>query len=154
MERTLILIKPDAFQRGLVGTVINRLERKGLKMVASKMMQLNDELLERHYAHLVKLPFFPEIKEFMSCGPVMAMSWEGFDAISTVRTLCGVTNSREAAPGTIRGDFGMSIQCNLIHASEDGDAAKKELETFFTEEDFFTYEMNNLSVMYSGGELG
>lgn len=154
MERTLILIKPDAFQRGLVGGIIGRLEQKGLKVVATKMLQMTDEILDDHYSHLVKLPFFPEIKGFMSSGPVFAMSWEGMDAVAVVRRLCGVTNSREAAPGTIRGDFGISIQCNLIHASEDLAAAEKELKTFFADEDFFSYDLHNMPVLYSDGERG
>lgn len=152
MEKTLILIKPDAFQRALVGTIIYRLEQKGLKIVASKMMQLNDEILDQHYSHLKDLVFFPEIKKFMSSGPVMAMAWEGCDAVQTVRTICGVTKAREANPGTIRGDFAMSIQCNLIHASEDIEAAQKELKTFFEDADYFSYDLNNFSMIYARDE--
>jgi len=152
MEKTLILIKPDAFQRSLVGTIISRLERKGLKIVASKMLILDDELLETHYSHLKDLPFFPGIKQFMSSGPVMAMAWEGCEAVQAVRTICGVTKSREANPGTIRGDYAMSIQCNLIHASEDLEAAEKELKTFFLDSDYFTYDLNNFNMIYARDE--
>jgi len=152
MEKTLILIKPDAFQRSLVGTIISRLEQKGLKIIASKMMLLNDEILDIHYSHLKDLPFFPAIKDFMSSGPVMAMAWEGCDAVKTVRTICGVTKAREARPGTIRGDFGMSIQCNLIHTSEDIEAAEKELKTFFVETEYFSYDLNNFNVIYARDE--
>lgn len=153
MEKTLILIKPDAFQRGLVGTIITRLERKGLKIAASKMMVLTDEILDVHYSHLKELPFFPGIKAFMSSGPVMAMAIEGCDAVSTVRKICGTTKGREADPGTIRGDYAMSVQCNLIHASEDLENAEKELANFFTESDYFDYELNNLNAVYARDEI-
>ena len=118
MERTLVLIKPDAVQRGLIGNILNRFERKGLKVVGLKLMELSDEILDDHYSHLSDKPFFPRIKSFMRSTPVIAICLEGFEVVYTVRTLCGITNSREAASGTIRGDLGMSIQCNLVHASD------------------------------------
>ena len=152
MEKTLILIKPDAFQRALVGTIIARLERKGLKIIAAKMMLMTDEILENHYSHLVHLAFFPELKQFMTSGPVMAIALEGCDCIKTVRTICGTTKGREAKPGTIRGDYAMSIRCNLIHASEDYKTAEKELKLFFPNDDFFGYEFNNLNSIYGSEE--
>ena len=152
MERTLVLIKPDAFQRLLVGKIITRLEMKGLKLVAAKMVQISESQLNTHYSHLVEQDFFPEIKKFMSTGPVLASCWEGLDAVDTVRKLCGITKAREAEPGTIRGDFAMSVQCNLIHASENNSAATQELSNFFSEHEYFDYNYNNLSVLYSEHE--
>ncbi|MFH0785148.1 MAG: nucleoside-diphosphate kinase [Pseudomonadota bacterium] len=154
MERTLILIKPDAFQRSLVGTVIARLESKGLKIINAKMMVMTDEILENHYSHLANFWFFPELKKFMTSGPVMAMALEGCDCVKTVRTICGTTKGREANPGTIRGDYAMSIRYNLIHASEDLKAAAKELKLFFPDDDFFEYELNNLNSIYGSEEKG
>ncbi len=140
MERTLVLIKPDAFQRDLVGDIITRLERKGLKLVGIKMMMLSDDLLETHYSHLLGRDFFPEIKTFMRRTPVIACCWEGTDCVNTVRLLCGITKAREAEPGTIRGDLAMSVQTNLVHASDSLDTAKIEIERFFKPEELFEYE--------------
>ena len=108
MERSFIIIKPDAVQRGIVGEIISRLERKGLKLVGIKMMQLEDTILAKHYAHLADKPFFPTIKNFMTSAPVIVACWEGLDCVAVIRNICGVTNGREAAPGTIRGDLSMS----------------------------------------------
>ncbi len=154
MHKTLVLIKPDAFQRGLAGKIISRFEEKGLKLVGAKLMQLDDDLLSRHYAHLADKPFFGEIRDFMKSGPVLAMCWYGLDAVATVRRLCGVTLAREAAPGTIRGDFGMSIQCNLVHASEDGENAEKELALFFKDGEIFDYPVKVYTSLYSEREQG
>ena len=152
MEKTLVLIKPDAFQRALVGCIITRLEQKGLQLVGAKMMHLADNLLDRHYAHLHTQPFFREIKDFMKSGPVLATCWVGAEAVSTVRNLCGVTKARAAAPGTIRGDFGMSIQCNLIHASESLEAATSELQMFFDDGELFAYSLITEPFLYSSRE--
>lgn len=152
MEKTLVLIKPDAFQRSLVGQIITRLEQKGLKLIGAKMIIMSSDMLDKHYLHLIKLNFFSEIKDFMSSGPILATCWEGVDAVATMRRVCGVTKAREANLGTIRGDFAMSIQCNLIHASEDLDAAKRELIMFFSNDEIFKYELNNVSVIYSISE--
>ncbi len=140
MERTLVLIKPDALQRDLAGDIIARLERKGLKLVGIKMMMLSDDLLETHYSHLLGRDFFPEIKTFMRLTPVIACCWEGTDCVNTVRLLCGITKAREAEPGTIRGDLAMSVQANLVHASDSLDTAKIEIERFFKPEELFEYE--------------
>jgi nucleoside-diphosphate kinase len=140
MERTLVLIKPDALQRDLVGEIITRLERKGLKLVGIKMMTLSDDLLETHYSHLLGRDFFPEVKTFMRRTPVVACCWQGTDCVDTVRLLCGITKAREAEPGTIRGDLAMSVQANLVHASDSLDTAKVEIERFFKPEELFEYE--------------
>src|SRR6266513_5010147 len=154
MERTLILLKPDALQRGLLGEIISRFERKGLKLVGMKMMRLEDALLDEHYSHLNHLPFFGEIKKFMMLTPVIATCWEGVDCIETVRRLCGITKSREAAPGTIRGDYGMSIQANLVHASDSIETAGKEVARFFDASELFEYPYALTSTIYSEDELG
>jgi nucleoside-diphosphate kinase len=140
MERTLVLLKPDAIQRDLVGDILTRIERKGLKLVGLKMMRLSDSLLDEHYSHLVGRPFFPEVKSFMQLTPVIACCWEGTDCVDTVRQLVGITKAREAAPGTIRGEFAMSVQANLIHCSDSLETAKVEVERFFKPEELFSYE--------------
>src|SRR5579859_850884 len=140
MERTLVLIKPDAMQRDLVGELIQRFERKGLKLVGIKMMALPDELLDEHYSHLVGRDFFAEIKTFMRSTPIIACCWEGVDCVNTVRLMCGITKAREAAPGTIRGDLAMSVQANLVHASDSLETATVEIERFFNADELFEYE--------------
>ncbi len=154
MERTLILIKPDAIQRGLAGEVLNRFERKGLKLVGVKMMQLTDELLKEHYSHIADKPFFPGIANFMKSSPVIAVCVEGLDCVETVRRLCGVTKAREAQVGTIRGDFAMSIQTNIVHASDSLETAKAEVKRFFKDEELFDYSAVLATNIYSADELG
>ncbi len=154
MERTLVLLKPDAVQRGLLGEITTRFERKGLKVVGMKMMQLTDALLDDHYSHLSHLPFFGDIKKFMMLAPVVAVCLEGVDAIDTVRRICGVTLAREADPGTIRGDLAMSIQANLVHASDSAETASKEVPRFFKEEELFTYDWLHLPYTYTSKERG
>ena len=152
MERTLVLIKPDAVQRGLIGDILNRFERKGLKVVGLKLMELSDEILDAHYSHLSDKPFFPRIKSFMRSTPVIAICLEGFEVVATVRTLCGITNSREAASGTIRGDLGMSIQCNLVHASDSIETAEVEVPRFFAADELTDYESVTDTVIYASDE--
>ena len=152
MERTLILIKPDAVQRDLIGEILTRFERKGLKVVGLKMIALTEELLNTHYGHLSHLPFFPEIVGFMRRTPVVACCLEGTDCVDAVRLLCGITKAREAAPGTIRGDFGMSVQANLVHASDSVETAKTEIDRFFKAEELFEYEDVLLPYLYSPKE--
>ena len=154
MERTLVLLKPDAVQRDLVGEILARLERKGLKIVGLKMMLLSGELLDEHYSHLVERPFFPEVKSFMQRTPVVACCLEGTDAVNTVRQLCGVTKAREAAPGTIRGEFAMSVQANLVHCSDSLETAEAEVARFFKPEELFEYEDILESFLYSPDERG
>jgi len=152
MEQTLVLLKPDALQRDLVGEILARLERKGLKLVGLKMMRLSDDLLNEHYSHLVGRDFFPEVKSFMQLTPVIACCLQGTDAVNTVRLLTGITKAREAAPGTIRGDFAMSVQANLIHCSDSLEAASVEVKRFFKAEELFSYEDVVGGFIYSSRE--
>ncbi len=152
MERTLILIKPDALARGLAGEVLSRFEQKGLKIAGIKMIQLDDQLLREHYSHLADKPFFPTITEFMSRTPVIALCLEGLEAVAVCRSLCGVTNSRQAAPGTIRGDLGMSMQANLVHASDSVETAAQEVARFFDPDELFSYEPALLAYQYAADE--
>ncbi|MFP5262992.1 MAG: nucleoside-diphosphate kinase [Blastocatellia bacterium] len=154
MERTLILIKPDAIQRGLAGGIISRFEAKGLKLAGIKFLRLTDELINDHYSHLVDKPFFGGIKRFMQLTPVIAICLEGVDCVETVRRLCGITKAREAAPGTIRGDWAMSVQANLVHASDSLETAEKEVARFFDDSELFEYESVRTRTIYSEDELG
>ena len=152
MERTLVLIKPDAIQRDLAGEIIRIFERKGLKLVGIKMMTLDDALLDVHYSHLAGRDFFGEIKTFMRSTPVIACCWEGVDCVNTVRVLCGITKAREAAPGTIRGDLAMSVQANLVHASDSLETADVEVARFFDADELFEYEDVLNPFIYSSRE--
>jgi nucleoside-diphosphate kinase len=149
-----VLIKPDAIQRGLVGRIITRFEEKGLKITGIKLMTLSDELLNEHYSHLADKPFFPGTRSFMQSTPVIAICIEGLDSVETVRRLCGITKAREAAPGTIRGDWAMSVQANLVHASDSIETAQKEVPRFFNESELFEYETMTLRAVYSEDEVG
>lgn len=131
MERTFVMVKPDGVSRRLVGEVIGRLERKGLTLENARMLTIDDALAKRHYAEHEGKPFYGELVDFISSGPVMAMQWAGEGAVAVVRTLVGVTNPAEAAPGTIRGDFGLEIAHNIVHASDSPDSAVRELGIFF-----------------------
>jgi nucleoside-diphosphate kinase len=147
MEQTVVLVKPDGVQRGLIGEIVSRFERKGLRLSALKMISLSDALLEEWYVHHKDKPSFPGLKSYMKSYPVVAMLWEGIDAATTVRTMIGITKAREAAPGTIRGDFAMSQQYNLIHASESPEAAERERKIMFEASDIFDWEkVDNIHV--------
>lgn len=152
MERTLVIIKPGAVQRGLIGDVISRFEKKGLKLVAMKMYRMTKEKCAEHYAHLLERPFYPEVEASMMRGPVILCCWEGFEAVEVVRAMTGVTNSRKAAPGTIRGDFGMSGQENIIHTSDSPENAVIELNRFFCPEDYFESETLLEDFIYAQNE--
>lgn len=154
LETTVVLLKPDCLNRGLVGQVVARLEAKGLKIVGMKMMAANDKLLTEHYAHLADKPFFPMIRKFMQSAPIIAVAIEGLDAAKVVRAMTGVTNAREAAPGTIRGDFALSIQSNILHASDSSESAKKELARFFSKDELFRWKRIDEGVLYSEEDLG
>jgi len=154
VERTLVLIKPDAIQRGLIGRITGRFEDKGLKVVGLKLMNLGEQLLNEHYAHLADKPFFPGTRAFMQSTPVVAMCLEGLDSVETVRRLCGITKSREAQPGTIRGDLAMSVQANLVHASDSLETARTEVKRFFGESELFEYNSVQTGVVYSKDEVG
>ncbi len=153
MQQTLIIFKPSAMQRGLTGEILARFQKKGLRVAGMKMMQLDEKILREHYAHLVDRPFFQSIVASMTACPVVVMILEGVDAIKVVRSMTGATNAREAAPGTIRGDFGMSGQENLIHASSSVEDAEAEINRFFHPDEIFDYTPVALPFTYAGNEL-
>jgi nucleoside-diphosphate kinase len=130
-QRTLVLVKPDGVRRRLVGEVVRRLENKTLGITAMRMLQIDDELAKRHYAEHTDKPFFPELVSFITSGPVVAMAIEGDDAVGVVRTMMGVTDPKKAAPGTLRGDFGLAITENIVHGSDSPESAERELALFF-----------------------
>ncbi|QEG41615.1 nucleoside-diphosphate kinase [Roseimaritima ulvae] len=136
MQRTLILLKPDCFQRRLVGEILSRFERKGLNIVAMKLIQVTPELSKQHYAEHAEKPFYPSLEDFITSAPVVALALEGLDAIAVVREMLGATNGLKAAPGTIRGDFSSSRQMNLVHASDSPESAARELDLYFSKEEF------------------
>jgi nucleoside-diphosphate kinase len=152
MEQTLIIIKPDAVQRGLVGAVLSRFEQRGFSIVGMKMAKLSPELLKEHYAHIANKPFFPGIASFMSSSPVVVAVIEGREAVQVCRDMCGPTNARKAAPGTIRGDFSLSTQCNVIHASDSPETAKNEVARFFKPGELHGYKRMLNDATYSSDE--
>ena len=133
MERTLILVKPDAFGRGLTGEILARFERKGLRIVAMKHMTVEKELAEQHYAEHSERPFFGELVEFITGGPLVALVLEGYEAIKAARQVIGATNPLEAAPGSIRGDYALEVQTNMVHGSDAPESAAREIGLFFPE---------------------
>ena len=132
VERTFLMVKPDGVRRGIVGEVINRFERKGLKLEKMRMLEIDEDLAGRHYAEHVEKPFFGELVEFITSGPVVAMEWSGESAVNVARTVMGPTNPAEAPPGTIRGDFGIIMTNNIVHGSDSVASAERELGLFFT----------------------
>ena len=153
MERTLVLLKPSTVQRALIGEIISRFEKKGLRIAGMKMMQLNEEILNDHYSHLLKKPFFPSLKASMMKTPIVAMCLEGVDAIAVVRYITGYTNGRKADPGTIRGDYCMSNQQNIVHASDSPEAAVVELARFFRPEEIYDLGDLNMDRLYAVDEF-
>ena len=139
MERTFVMLKPDAVQRGLVGAIIQRFERRGLKIVAMKMLQMSTEFAHKHYAIHVGKPFFEGLIKYITSGPVVAMVLEGTNAIDVARTTMGATNPAKAAPGTIRADFGLEMGRNLVHGSDGPDTAAFEIGLWFKEEELLDY---------------
>src|SRR3954454_13591737 len=133
MDRTLILVKPDAFERGLTGELIARFERKGLRIAALKHMQMERELAEQHYAEHVGKPFFGDLVEFITSGPLVAMVLEGHEAVVAARQIIGATNPLEASPGSIRGDYALEVQTNLVHGSDSPESSAREVGLFFPE---------------------
>ncbi|HZA89123.1 MAG TPA: nucleoside-diphosphate kinase [Solirubrobacterales bacterium] len=133
MSRTLVLVKPDAFERGLTGEVLARFERKGMRPVAMRLMVVEEELAHRHYAEHTDKPFFGELISFITRGPLVAMVLEGTDAVDAVRQVIGATNPLEAAPGSIRGDFATEVTFNLVHGSDSDESATREIELWFPE---------------------
>lgn len=153
MEQTIVLIKPDALQRGLTGEIIHRFERKGLKLVGIKMVSLNDVVLDEWYAHLKDKGFFKDLKGYMKSTPIVAMVWEGLEAVPAVRKIVGITKGREAEGGSIRGDFAMSGQQNLIHASDSKEAAEKEIKLIFDSNEIFEYKTAIECLIYGKDEV-
>lgn len=151
--RTAVLVKPDGLQRGLIGEIISRFERKGLKLIGLKMLNMSDDQLSEWYAEHKDKSFFGDLKSFMASLPIVAMVWEGIDAVPVVRKLVGTTLGREAEAGSIRGDFGMSQQFNLIHASATGDDAVREIDIIFSSQELHSYSGVRECVIYSDSEL-
>jgi len=139
VERTLVLVKPDGVRRGLVGEIVSRFEKKGLKIVAAKMLRVTPELAQRHYAEHQGKPFYPALMQHITSGPIVAFAFEGRSAISVVRLLIGATNPQTAAPGTVRGDLALGLTPNLIHASDSAESATRELGLYFTPEEYLAY---------------
>lgn len=139
-ERTLVLLKPDAVARRLCGEILARFERKGLKIAGMKMLQVTPELSKQHYAEHVQKPFYPLLESFITSGPVVALALEGPEAVTVVRGMMGSTNGRQSAPGTIRGDLGLSRQMNLVHGSDSPEAAAKELAIYFRPDELLAYD--------------
>ena len=153
MEQTLVILKPSAIARGLMGEILSRIERKGIIVTGLKMMQLDENILKEHYAHLVDRPFFPSIVESMTATPVVVMCLEGVDVVAVFRKMVGVTNGRNAEPGTLRGDLCMSGQANIIHASDSVENAQIEIRRFFNPGEIFDYKPANASFLYSADEM-
>jgi len=147
-EKTLVLVKPDGIQRGLVGEVLQRFEKKGLKVVGMKMMSLDEALLREHYAHIADKPFFPGVSKFMSSSPVVAICLQGLEVVNAVRLLVGITKAREAEAGSIRGDLAMSVACNVVHASDSLETAKKEVPRFFKADELYSYDKTEFNHVY------
>lgn len=153
MEQTLVILKPSAIERNLIGEVIGRIEKRGLIICGMKMMQLDEAILREHYSHLVDKPFFHSIVASMTASPVIVMCLKGVDVVSVFREMTGVTNGRKAAPGTLRGDFCCSGQMNIVHASDSVENAKIELARFFRPEEIFDYTPSNIGFVYGEDEL-
>lgn len=139
MEKTFLMVKPDGVQRQLIGEIVARFERKGFQLVGAKLMQITPELAEQHYGEHKERPFFGGLVSFITSGPVFAMVWQGENVITTARTMMGATNPKDAAPGTIRGDFGLTIDKNVIHGSDAPESAEREIGLFFKEAELVEY---------------
>ena len=153
METTLVILKPSAVLHGYVGPIVQRFQQKGLVIRGMKMMQLNETILREHYAHLVDRPFFPDLMKSMMASPVIVLALWGKDAVEVVRMMTGATNGRKADPGTIRGDFSMSGQENIVHASDSIENAQIELNRFFKPEEIFDYVPSSIKYTYEPAEL-
>lgn len=152
-ERTLVILKPDAMHRGIVGEILDRFEQKGLRPVGMKMIKMTDLLLDRHYAQHKGKHFLPKLKQFMKSLPVLLVVLEGLDVVRVVRTMCGPTDGKNAPAGTIRGDYSMSISNTIVHSSEDLNAAKREINIFFRVNELFDYERPDIHFYYAEDEL-
>ena len=143
MERTFVMMKPGVVQRRIAGEVLGRFEKKGLKLVALKLMRISPELAKKHYAEHADKPFFGELVQYITSCPVIAMAFEGDDAVAIVRKLCGATKVLNAEPGTIRGDYALHTNINIGHSSDSAESAARELDLFFQPEEFFSWEDGN-----------
>lgn len=148
MERTLIILKPDALQRGLAGQIISRMERKGLKIIGIKMMNVDSALLKAHYAHIADKPFYADVEKFMKSSPVIVMALEGQQCIDSIRIIVGSTDPRQADAGTIRGDFALATGRNLVHASDSKENGEAEVARFFKDEELFDYDKSEYIHIY------
>ena len=153
-EKSLIIFKPDALQRNLLGEIIHRFERKGLKIIGLKMMQLEDVLIEEHYHHHKDKPFFDSIKRYVKSSPVVVMALSGINTVSAVRLIVGPTKGYEADAGSVRGDFSMSVQTNIVHASESKEVAEAEIARFFKSDELFEYKKIDFEFIYGEEERG
>jgi nucleoside-diphosphate kinase len=152
MEKTLIIAKPDAVQRGLIGEIVSRLERKGLKLIGIKMASLDEAILRKHYAEHVEKSFYTGLEQFMKSSPVVLMAWEGYECVEAVRNLVGATNPRQASPGSIRGDLAAGTGRNLIHASDSKQSGEAEVGNFFTDDELFSYDKSEYIHIYEENE--
>lgn len=148
MEKTFLMVKPDGVQRNLIGEIVHRFEQKGFQFVGAKLMNISTDLAETHYGEHRERPFFGELVNFITSGPVFAMVWEGENVITTARDMMGKTNPQEAAPGTIRGDFGITVGKNIIHGSDSPESAEREINLFFQENDMLTYTKQDSNWIY------
>lgn len=153
LETTLVLIKPDAILRGLTGEIIDRFVKRGLKIAGIKLLQASDAILEEHYAHIASKPFFPGVKAGMQRTPIIAIALCGIDAATVARNMAGTTNARTAAPGTLRGDYAVSIQQNIVHISDSPEAAVTEVARFFRADEIFLPTSEELGVVYGADEI-
>ncbi|WP_254544228.1 nucleoside-diphosphate kinase [Halomarina pelagica] len=148
-ERTFVMVKPDGVQRGLIGEIVSRFEDRGLKLVGAKFVRIDRDLAERHYGEHEDKPFFDDLVSFITSGPVMAMVWEGKDAVAQVRTMMGETDPAESAPGTVRGDFGLDLGRNVIHGSDTEEGSnEREIDLFFDEDELVDYERSDETWLY------
>ena len=148
MENTFLMVKPDGVQRNLIGEVVKRFESKGFKLAGAKLMVISNELAEKHYGEHKERPFFGELVDFITSGPVFAMVWEGENVITTARQMMGKTNPHEAAPSTIRGDFGVTVGKNIIHGSDSPESAEREISLFYDESEIVSYNKQDSAWIY------
>ncbi|OGH61117.1 MAG: nucleoside-diphosphate kinase [Candidatus Magasanikbacteria bacterium RIFCSPHIGHO2_01_FULL_50_8] len=151
-EKTLVLIKPDAVQRGLIGEILKRFEMKGLKVVGLKLMRLDEAVLREHYAHISGKPFYPGVERFMMSSPIVALCLEGLEVVEAVRLITGVTKARQAEAGSIRGDLAMSVACNVIHTSDTVENARAEVARFFKPDEIHDYDKSEFVHVYTEDE--
>lgn len=148
MEKTFLMVKPDGVQRNLIGDIVARFEQKGFKLVGAKLMTISTDLAETHYGEHKERPFFGELVDFITSGPVFAMVWEGENVVASARTMMGKTNPSEALPGTIRGDYGINVGKNIIHGSDSLESASREIELFFDEKELNSYDKQTEAWIY------